>query len=358
MKRFFVLGLIVASCGPAATPGTGSGGKEGTGGSAPGGAASGGAIGSGGAASGGAIGSGGAASGGAASGGAASGGSASGGAASGGSASGGSASGGAAGGGAGAGGTAAGGRGTGGAAGAGMGGAAGGGPAAFMPCPATGNCKIMPLGDSITQGVGSSDDGSYRVPLFRQTLMDAKRITFVGRRSNGPTNVMVGGTTTPFPRTHEGYSGYTIDNGGGRTGISGLVEPALMMFTPHIVLLMIGTNDVDISLDLADAPTRLGALIDRITTRSPDALVVVAKMVPTRTAATNTRVQAYNDAIPALVQSRAAAGKHIAMVDMYGAFTANANYATALLTDNLHPNDAGMAVMAQTWYAAIKAYLR
>jgi lysophospholipase L1-like esterase len=57
------------------------------------------------------------------------------------------------------------------------------------------------------------------------------------------------------------------------------------------------------------------------------------------------------------VQARAAAGKHIALVDMYAAFTANASYKTALMNDDLHPKDTGYVLMAQTWYAAIKAFL-
>jgi lysophospholipase L1-like esterase len=231
----------------------------------------------------------------------------------------------------------------------------GDGSTAFNPCPGAGTaCIIMPLGDSITYGVGSPDPGGgYRVPLFQQTITSAELITFAGRNTNGPTTV--GGRT--FPQHHEGYSGYTIDPGGGRMGISPLVDGAISMFHPHIVLLQIGTNDVNISLDLANAPTRLGALMDRITTDAPNALLVVARITPTKTDTTNGRVQTYNDAIPGLVQSRVAAGKHIVVVDMYAAFTANANYQNALMYDELHPNAAGYMVMAQTWYAAISRYL-
>ncbi len=212
----------------------------------------------------------------------------------------------------------------------------------------------MPLGDSITDGVGSSGSGGgYRVPLFQTTITNGDLITFVGRNANGPTTV--GGRN--FPRNHEGYSGYTIDPGGGRSGISPLVNDAINMFHPHIVLLMIGTNDVNISLDLANAPTRLGALLDRITTAAPNALLVVARMVPTTNDTTNGRVQTYNNAIPGLVQTRVTAGKHIVVVDMYAAFTANTNYKTALMNDELHPNNAGYMVMANTWYAAISSYL-
>ena len=217
----------------------------------------------------------------------------------------------------------------------------------------------MPLGDSITYG--GMAVGGYRPELFRQSVMDMKKITFVGRSSNGPDTVLVNGTMIMFPKKHEGYSGFTIDTNAAlnRTGISSIVDVALPAGKPDIVLLMIGTNDVNNDIDLPNAPARLGKLLDRITTLVPNALLVVAKITPTKTDATNTKVQAYNDAIPALVQTRVSAGKHIAMVDMYAAFTANASYKTALLNDDLHPNSpAGYALMGQTWYAGIKSYLR
>jgi lysophospholipase L1-like esterase len=217
----------------------------------------------------------------------------------------------------------------------------------------------MPIGDSITLG-SHSTGGGYRVELFRQSLMDSKKITFVGRNSNGPATVVVNGSSTTFPPSHEGYSGYTIDTNAAanRTGISTVVDAALEAGKPHIVLLMIGTNDVDNDLDLANAPTRLGNLLDRITTMAPNALLVVAKITPTKTDATNTKVRSYNTAIPGLVQTRTSAGRHIVVVDMYAAITANANYKAAWLDDDLHPNDAGYVVLGQTWYAGIKAYLR
>ncbi len=247
---------------------------------------------------------------------------------------------------AGAGGGGAGGRG--GSAGGGGNGTGGGGGASFAPCPAAGTkCAIMPFGDSITDGVGSSG-GGYRVELFRLAVTGAKGITFVGRNVNGPTTV----AGQPFPRNHEGWSGYTI------AGISSsLADMAITLAKPHIITLMIGTNDVNQGMDNG-APNRLGTLLDTITTDAPNALLVVAKMVPTTNDGTNGRVRTYNDAIPGLVQSRVASGKHILMVDMYGAFTANTSYKTALMNDVLHPNDAGYVVMAQTWFNAIQGYLR
>jgi lysophospholipase L1-like esterase len=227
--------------------------------------------------------------------------------------------------------------------------------AAYNPCPPVGSaCRIMPLGDSITYGHESSTGGGYRVPLFQTAINAKQNITFVGSQVSGPA--MVAGT--PFPQNNEGHSGYTIDTGGGRQGILPLTPGAIKTYKPHIVTLMIGTNDVDIQLDLANAPTRLATLIDAILGADPNLLLVVAQITPTQTDSENVRVMAYNAAIPAIVSARARQGKHILLVDMYGALTANANYKTAYLANNLHPNDAGFVVMASVWYAAIGSLFR
>jgi hypothetical protein len=62
--------------------------------------------------------------------------------------------------------------------------------------------------------------------------------------------------------------------------------------------------------------------------------------------------------MPAVIATRSAAGKHIMLVDMYAPFVANPNFKTALLADQWHPNPAGYLIMAQTWYDAVKVYLR
>jgi hypothetical protein len=235
---------------------------------------------------------------------------------------------------------------------------------AYNPCPPKGvACRIMPLGDSITSGIASTTGGGYRAPLFQMALDAHQTITFVGSLSSGPA--MVGGVA--FPPNSEGHSGHTIDGPsnslvrwlrGGRPGILPLTPVAIRTYKPHIVTLMIGTNDVETQLDLPTAPSRLATLIDAILAADPNLLLVVAQITPTESDAENALVAAYNAAIPALVSARVQQRKHILLADMYGAFTANANYKTAYLANNLHPNDAGFVVMATVWYAAIGALLR
>jgi lysophospholipase L1-like esterase len=232
----------------------------------------------------------------------------------------------------------------------------GDGAVPYNPCPPQGTpCIIMPVGDSITAGDPTPATGGYRVPLFHLAHMNLQSITFVGAVINGPA--MVDGV--PFPNHHEGFSGFNIDTTQGRMGISQFFPAAITTYRPHIVLLMIGTNDVDTGEN--DIPGRLGLLMDSILGADRNLLLVVAQIVPQQRATPdtlNTQIQAYNAAIPGLVKTRADAGKHVAMVDMYNAFAQNANYSMAYLADRLHPNPAGYAVMADTWYAAIRQFLR
>jgi hypothetical protein len=207
---------------------------------------------------------------------------------------------------------------------------------AYSPCPSDGPCKILPLGDSITYGIGFS--GGYRVQLFHLATMNMKKITYVGSLMNGPQ--MVDGM--PFPRKHEGTSGITIGGLDGRIPTPGLNE------IPHIVLLHIGTNDM--YMTPAGAPDRLGTLIDGIVMGAPDALIVVAKIIPL--ASGGSAVETYNNAIPAVVQKRIDAGKHVVLIDQFTGFP------TSELGDGVHPNEAGYSRMADKWYDAISKYLR
>ena len=329
------LGGLTSACGSEdAGPGAGTGGSAaGTGASGGGGGPSGGATASGG--TGGTVASGGTPSSGG------TGGSGIGGSGTGGFGTGGIGTGGIGTGGIGTGGIGTGGAGnTGGAAGsggvAGSGGMAGsGGAPAFDPCPQAEPCKILPLGDSITDGFGVP--GGYRIELFRKALDAGQSITFVGRAMNGPDEV----DGQPFPRAHEGYSGWTIQQ------IDDIVPSPALDADPHIVLLHLGTNDMAFGANGADQ--RLAALIDQILSALPDALLVVSSIIPFPG---NNNISAYNAAIPGIVEARANAGKHILFVDQFTDFPEDG------FDDPVHPDEKGYAYMATVWYTAISSYLR
>ena len=224
---------------------------------------------------------------------------------------------------------------------AGGSGGSGGGGGAYRPCPTDGSaCKILPLGDSITWGI--QYDGAYRVQLFTKALADNHKITFTGSVSNGPNTV----SNQPLPKANEGHSGWRIDQ------ITGLVPKPALDTPPNIVLLMIGTNDVYAASGQATMPDRLGTLLDKLIGAAPNALIVVAKITPLNNAGSNGTIKTYNDAIPGLVQTRAAAGKHIILGDMNTGFTS-----AMLSNDGVHPNKAGYDFMGDTWYKLISSFL-
>jgi lysophospholipase L1-like esterase len=96
----------------------------------------------------------------------------------------------------------------------------------------------------------------------------------------------------------------------------------------------------------------LTGIIDKIITNAPDALLVVAQIIPLGYG-TNGVLKAYNQSIPGIVQARAAVGKHIMLVDLYTGSTA----ASMLGLDSIHPNSTGYQFMADHWYAVIGSLL-
>jgi lysophospholipase L1-like esterase len=237
--------------------------------------------------------------------------------------------------------------GAGGQAGASGGGAGGAAPAPFSPCPQDDFCKVLPLGDSITLGTGYA--GGYRVKLFKNSIADAKHLTFVGSQRNGPDKV----NSSTFPQNHEGYAGYTIERL--RTELLPKIASSTFRPAPHIVLLMVGTDDMSAgtATDQQAASQRVGPLLDELIRLAPNALIVVAKIIPLGPSqAGSANVKAFVDALPAIVQERAAAGKHVVLIDP------STSFPMTELADGVHPTQRGYDVIGDVWYAAIHPYLR
>jgi lysophospholipase L1-like esterase len=199
------------------------------------------------------------------------------------------------------------------------------------------------------------NNAGYRGPLFASAVAAGKKITFTGSLSNGPTTVS--GQT--FPQKNEGHSGWGISevnpNSGGSTGITNVIpSPGFSTGSggiPNIILLHIGTNDSG-TYSATQMTSDLSGLLDKLITNAPDAYIVVAQIIPLGYG-TNAVIQAYNQAIPGLVQQRANAGKHITTVDMYTGFTTS----TMIGSDSVHPNTTGYKFMADHWYSVIGSLL-
>ncbi|WP_405878705.1 ricin-type beta-trefoil lectin domain protein [Streptomyces sp. NBC_01136] len=196
--------------------------------------------------------------------------------------------------------------------------------------PAT--LRLMPLGDSITWGVGSPSGNSYRGFLGNRLAAEGHALDFVGSGRNG----------TMSDPDNEGHSGWRIDQ------IAGIADSVLARYRPNVVTLEIGTNDLNGNYQVPTAADRLRALIDQITNDAPDATVLVGTVIISTSGTEEANRPAFNAKLPAIVQAEQAAGKHVRLVDM-GALTA------ADLSDSLHPNDNGFSKMADAFNAGVQA---
>jgi lysophospholipase L1-like esterase len=222
----------------------------------------------------------------------------------------------------------------------------------YNPCPPAGKaCVLLPLGDSLTQGANSTDNGGYRTELFSQAVMHGQSFTTVGSRSSGPT--AVAGMT--FPRRHEGHGGFTTAQ------ISDWIttNATITTYKPDVVLLHIGWNGLrPATADVAALLRDLGTLVDQILASDSHLLLIVAQVIPMWDDGGTKNVMVYNAGIPALVQTRQAAGKHIALANVYAAFAADPNWKTDYYpATGGHPNDAGYVAMGRGWYAAVAPLL-
>jgi hypothetical protein len=227
--------------------------------------------------------------------------------------------------------------------------------------------SIMPLGDSL--GVGSTfgidtPASGYRYPLFNLLTGAGYKANFVGTVQDG------GGPLPVAQQNSEGLSGYVIESqdptdsvGSGRPGVLDGIGTWLgngaSGSNPQYILLQIGTNDVDLSYDPGDPygseiGARLATLINTISNKTtglrPNAHLIVAEITPTMNASENTLVQEYNAYVVQDVAAAQAAGENVTLVDMYDAINPNTD-----LANNLHPNNAGYAKIAQVWLNAIES---
>lgn len=191
--------------------------------------------------------------------------------------------------------------------------------------------RLMPIGDSITSGFQSSTGNGYRGALWNTLVNQGNQTDFVGSLRDGTT----------FDPDHEGHSGYRIDQ------IASLATSAVATYQPNIVTLHVGSNDMGQNYQLSSAPARLASLIDQILAASPNTTVIVAQLICNADPAVQARINAYNNQIPAIVQARVNAGKHVYMVSMSSLNTGD-------LYDGLHPNDNGYQKMANAWNGAIQ----
>ena len=215
--------------------------------------------------------------------------------------------------------------------------------------------RVMPLGDSITDGFTVA--GGYRTPLWYM-LRDkgiVDQIDFVG-----PNGWYVDGVVD---YNHAGYSGYSIADCPGRSGIYNFIDWLMQEYPADVVMLQIGTNDIISSYELDSAGDRLELLVDSILTYIPEGGMLYVSTIPYMDADVTTytdaytaeemdaAVDAYNDKVKALVTKKQSEGKSVTQADVNSVLT------KADLSDGVHPSEDGYKKMAEYWCGVLSDYM-
>jgi lysophospholipase L1-like esterase len=222
--------------------------------------------------------------------------------------------------------------------------------------------KIMAVGDSITDDC--EVNGAWR--QYLQPFLDGSGIPFAFVGRNFSTAYM------GFTKVrHEGYCGAVIAapgvmpipvNGYAGTNVylTKIVNDALNLSSPDIVLVLIGANDIGRGRDpyqvaTNDMPSLLSILFGRL----PNVHVILCKPTSLQDAnlinygAFATNMPIYCAGLQKVVNDRQAAGQHLYLADMFSAV----DYSTMFMADHVHPNTTGLAAIAREFFIRIQSIL-
>jgi lysophospholipase L1-like esterase len=192
----------------------------------------------------------------------------------------------------------------------------------------------MPLGASVTFGVGSSTGNSYRRDLRDLLVAANQTVNMVGTRKDGDFT----------DNDVEATSGFVISQ------IAAAAATAVPKLLPNLVLIDAGTNNCNRGGTVPNAGANVTAMIDDILSQSPGVTAILATILVNPVAAQDSCRVDINKQYTALVAQLQAARARVLLVDM----RSPEGPTTTDLADGRHPNDAGYKKMANIWFAGIQ----
>jgi lysophospholipase L1-like esterase len=222
-------------------------------------------------------------------------------------------------------------------------------------------------------GAGGGTSASYRIMPFGDSItvtMCPPQLLAQKLKANGFANFSFVGTKlcnqscNGAPNTQcEGQGGIWATN-----LVPGGANPDLLtQWTTgsqyDVVLMHLGTNDCwspGAVPDLQKVIDAFSVIVDKLRAANPKVIVFVAQIIPLNPAICATcesRVQQLNSLIPAWAAGKSTVQSPVYLANLHAAFdglafapnSANSN-------DGAHPTAAGSQLMADAWYAALRAH--
>lgn len=223
--------------------------------------------------------------------------------------------------------------------------------------------NILCLGNSITNGVDTFN--SYRRDLWQMLHADNYNFDFIGSWSKHHM-----GTAAPVPdfdMDNEGHSGWTFEDilkAPSWDSARGNLHEWIQTYTPDIVLVELGTNDVFQCRKPAEMFANLNVILYLLREKNKHVKIFLAQIPPLGAQWSDKKLcgndTTYHDAIINLNNQIASYAKEhstaqspIIIVDQYTGVDPSVD-----MFDDIHPNTKGEKIMAQRWFNAIQPYLK
>ncbi|RSL86077.1 hypothetical protein CDV31_016454 [Fusarium ambrosium] len=194
--------------------------------------------------------------------------------------------------------------------------------------------RLMPVGGSITYGVGSSDGNGYRQFLGDMLRTDGYQVQFVGSRRSGSMD----------DSNNEGWRGYRIDQ------INSQARKCVPTLLPQVFAINAGSNDCIQDFQMETLGLRMNNMLEFFWQANPSSVMILSTLLVNRDKDVNTRVMRANDQFRQLVELKTREGKKLVLADMDSSRGPQLDD----LVDGTHPNDHGYKKMATIWFGAVQ----
>jgi acyl-CoA thioesterase I len=201
--------------------------------------------------------------------------------------------------------------------------------------------RILPLGDSLTSG--EAPYSSFRYWLWNDLVRFGYNVDFVGTQYG-----VADGTPshTNFDQDHEGHPGWTTQDGLDN------IDSIMAATQPDIVLLNLGSNDIEDGIPVRTAIENLKALIERMRAANPNIVVLLAEPPPFH-GPHSARMFPLAFAIYRLALVENQRQSRVLPVNMVAGFSVRLD-----TYDGDHPNERGEKLIARRLFGMLRLVLR
>jgi GDSL-like Lipase/Acylhydrolase family/Putative Ig domain len=222
--------------------------------------------------------------------------------------------------------------------------------------------NILALGNSITNG--TSTYNSYRRALWQMLHAGNYDFDFIGSWS---LHHMGGPVPDPdFDMDHDGHSGWTTRDivfPPAWDSMRGNLNQWIRGYTPGIVLIELGTNDVFQCVPADESMKNIDSIIDILRSKNPRVNIFVAQVPPLGAQWADKKlcgtdipysrsIQVFNEHVVKMAAEKNLANSAVIAVDLYSGVHPSTD-----MYDDIHPNTKGEKDMAQRWFDAIRSHL-